>query len=66
MPGGAYRRSGVSRSGLTKEIYAVKINKNVIIGAVVVVMVGLVALLALLVANGPALWEMVLRMHGMR
>ncbi len=40
-----------------------KINRNIVTGVVVVVVLGLAALL---VANGPALWEMMLRMHGMR
>lgn len=40
-----------------------KINKNVVIGVVVV---AVLALITLAVVNGPALWETVLRMHGMR
>jgi len=40
-----------------------KINKNVVIGVVTLIVL---AGIALLVANGPALWEALLRMHGMR
>jgi hypothetical protein len=40
-----------------------KVNRNAVIGIVVVVALGAVTLL---VVNAPALWEMILRMHGMR
>ena len=40
-----------------------KINRKVVIGAVVVIVLELVGLV---VVNAPALWEMILRMHGMR
>jgi hypothetical protein len=40
-----------------------KIDKRVVWGVVGIVVLGLVALAAV---NGPALWEMMLRMHGLR
>lgn len=40
-----------------------KIDKRVVWGVVSVVALALVALVAI---NGPVLWQMILRMHGMR
>ena len=40
-----------------------KINRKAVIGVVVVAVVGLASVL---VVNTSSLWEMVLRMHGMR
>jgi hypothetical protein len=45
------------------EEFAMKINRNVVIGVVVVVVIGLIALAAI---NGPVLWAQILRLHGMR